>query len=249
MASVRIESKAFTDARLKVLAKKLNINWHHALGVMLDLWRECTESEVYHLDPETIDALAEIEGFSFSMVESGLGRIQKNGKIYLVGTKGKTDWLAERRESSRKGGEANRKRIRESKKAIKAQLLLEKNGEPNGEPNGSPPTPTPTPTPTLSLEDEETNFYSSSSSSSNDLNAVHEMIDFSEFKTLKLDFGKRQVERLFEAGIDREEIQTSIKHFASALRNRWQPKGGFRSSPLHYFMGCMLGIDGRFRRG
>jgi len=36
-----------------------------------------------------------------------------------------------------------------------------------------------------------------------------------------------------------EALQESIYHFAWAMKSNWQPEGGFKTSPLNYFMGCI----------
>lgn len=103
MAAVRVESKAFTDARIKLLALKLNIDWHYVLGVMADLWRECTEEGIHELREDVINALAGRCDFAQEMINVGLGK-KSAGKVYISGAKGKVDWLKKMRENGKKGG-------------------------------------------------------------------------------------------------------------------------------------------------
>jgi hypothetical protein len=103
MAAVRVESKAFTDSRIKLLAKNLNTDWHYVLGVMTDLWRECTEEGVYELREDSIDAMAGRELFAQEMIKVGLGK-KSSGKVYISGARGKIDWLKKMRENGKKGG-------------------------------------------------------------------------------------------------------------------------------------------------
>ncbi len=155
MARISVEQKALTDSRFTHLGLALGASQDgmpHALGlgVMITVWNECQEQETYTLDVVVLDAIGVQLGyrsgsFSDAVVASGLAhvRVRKRKRVaYLSGTRGRIEWLAERREEGRKGGKKGG-RPRKEKKPV-GVIAAE---TPRGLPGKTPPTPTPTPTP------------------------------------------------------------------------------------------------------
>lgn len=208
MAAVRIESKAFTDARLKILARKLNVSWHQVLGIMADLWRECTEEETYYLDGDTIDAIANIEMFSQFLVASKLGKIE-GAQIYIVGSRGKIEWLGEKRKNGRKGGRPKSLEIKENKPNDNLSVTY-------GEPNCNPPALAPAPALINNL------FYTYDTDHTND-QAGHpcddpsvrdEKIDFSLLQAFdKKKYNQEWLDEFTQCEMSNVEIQQTIDHF------------------------------------
>jgi hypothetical protein len=64
-------------------------------------------------------------------------------------------------------------------------------------------------------------------------------INFEGLTELNCPFGKKQIEQIKAWGVSPESLQESIHNFIFALKKNWTPEGGFKSSPLNYFMGCI----------
>lgn len=108
MASVRIEEEAFTDPRIELLAQRAGWNRYEALGRLAFVWRVCTQRETYYLDAVWVEACLGPGGVEH-LVASGLGEKTERG-IRIRGTEGRIEWLKQRREAGRKGGQANKSR-------------------------------------------------------------------------------------------------------------------------------------------
>lgn len=103
MPRLNIDSTAFTDPRFEILASKLAINRHEALGRCLLVWHVCLERERYVLPGPIIDAAAGIDGFAAAMSESHLACARRGG-FYVTGTRGRIEWLSAKRATARKNG-------------------------------------------------------------------------------------------------------------------------------------------------
>lgn len=103
MARVNVESKALADHRIRLLAKRLGVDYQGALGRLVFVWHACVEIGAHVLRPEDIDAAADTDGMAAAMVQAGLGREEANG-VYVAGTQGRIEWLAQFTETRRAGG-------------------------------------------------------------------------------------------------------------------------------------------------
>lgn len=137
--SVRIETKAFSDNRYKLLAKRLGTTRWDARGRMEDIWEECTQRETYYLTEEVINSITECENFCKLICdkEISLGEVTEHG-IYIKGTDGRIEWIAKLRKNSRKGG-----------RKTKANWLAKNKAKrgPKTRPDDSPPSPSTVPVP------------------------------------------------------------------------------------------------------
>jgi hypothetical protein len=250
MARMSVDEKAFQDIRFKKLAKILRITALDAVGRMLPLWNYCTENGVYEIDIGIIELLysgliPRSDLFEKHLIESKLIIKSEDDKLYVCGTRGRIEWLEKQRNNGRKGGRP--------KKNIDQETVDNNNpwvnsGLTQTEPNRNPLSLALA----LALTKEEEEIIISSSSSNHPYepqNAQRVSVDYSELTKLGLAFGTTQMATILASGVEGSEIQTSINHFAHALQKRWAPKGGFASSPLNYFMGCMLGSQKQFRCG
>jgi len=159
-ASVRIEDEAFVDPRVELLGIIAGYNRFEALGRLSHLWRVCTQRETYVLPDEFVVALLGEKGPA-AIIESGLGERVADG-IRIKGTKGRIEWLKQRRAAARSGGESNRQKssskakpkansrkpkdIQEEELGSQTVSSCEPNGSQTGakrEPNNTPPTLTP----------------------------------------------------------------------------------------------------------
>jgi uncharacterized phage protein (TIGR02220 family) len=102
-APVRIDRKAWTDPRIKLLAAALEWHRHRVIGALAEVWAHCTEEETETLRPEVIDAIAEQLGFGRAMVCAELADAD-NERIRVRGTRGRIEWLSDRRAAASKGG-------------------------------------------------------------------------------------------------------------------------------------------------
>jgi len=109
------------------------------LGVMLVVWNTCQERETYELSDVALDAIGlqcgyPGTGFCKAVEQADLARRVRRGVYYIVGTKGRIEWLARARQFGEKGREHGIKGGRP------------KNDNPRGGIGGKPP---PTPAPAL----------------------------------------------------------------------------------------------------
>jgi uncharacterized phage protein (TIGR02220 family) len=154
MASVRIENKAFTDVRIDVLAQLAGYaNRHEAIGRLAYLWSVCTEQNSYVVNEAVVIATLGARGVE-ALVKSGLGRRTKKG-VYVCGTRGRIEWLEEKRKCGRLGGRP---------KGTGRKPNGSPSGLPTGDPNVNPPSPSPSPD--ASKEEDSAGKPADSSSSS-----------------------------------------------------------------------------------
>lgn len=144
MARVSVEQSALTDARFRTLgalaiSKLPDKEISHAVGIFMSMlvWNHCQETERYKLPAAEIDEFC--EGLSDFMVEAKLGKKRVNGFVYVCGTRGRIEWLKNRRKEGREGG----------KKGGRPRKSTETR---RGLPGNTPLTPTLTPAPTTEKE-------------------------------------------------------------------------------------------------
>jgi len=135
MARVGVEQTALSDARFSTLGRLLGTNRHEALGRMVLVWNECQERETYLLSGMILDGIFERDNAGELLAKAELVRPQGDS-YYICGTKGRIEWLSERRKDGRKGG---RPKTIGLTTGIDGKL-----------PADNPPTLTPAPTPALS---------------------------------------------------------------------------------------------------
>lgn len=104
-ASVRIEDEAFSDLRIEHLGAILGTSKYDAIGRLAHLWRHCTATNSYTLDPSLVGLVVD----QHSLVAANLAEIQEDGHVRMKGTEGRIEWLFDKRESSVKGGKARAK--------------------------------------------------------------------------------------------------------------------------------------------
>ncbi len=71
------------------------------------------------------------------------------------------------------------------------------------------------------------------------LSGVWREIDQTPLTDQGCPFGPSQIRQARSFGMSPEALQESIYNFGWALMQNWQPPGGFKSSPLNFFMGCL----------
>lgn len=104
MARIAVEQSALTDPRYARLGKLLGISRWDALGRMTYVWNHCQESFSYVLDAETVNHLFDdISGLSEALLKSGLAQKHRHG-LYISGTKGRIEWLENKRRAGRENG-------------------------------------------------------------------------------------------------------------------------------------------------
>ena len=78
-------------------------------------------------------------------------------------------------------------------------------------------------------------------------------VDYLPLNDVDCPFGPKQLRQARSYGMSPEALQECIYNFAWALSKKWQPPGGFQTSPLNFFMGCLktTGVyehDGYYRQ-
>lgn len=143
MAAVRVESEAENDIRFHLLAKQAGLaDADHAIGKMLRLWRACTNRQSYVLSEAVVACVVDPD----ALVAAELGE-RVDGGIRIRGTKGRIEWLGERRKASRKGGLANRAKwvppgsAKKSQEPAKTEPLGSRAESPNSNSPANSPAP------------------------------------------------------------------------------------------------------------
>lgn len=109
-ASVTIDRKAWGDVRFAVLAKFMGVDDPDvALVKMGRIWGYCTEEETKIVPVEFLEAILGIpaDRVAADLERSKLGDDLGDGTVRIRGCKGRTEWLAQKREAGKKGGEAS----------------------------------------------------------------------------------------------------------------------------------------------
>jgi hypothetical protein len=139
MARVNVEQKALsdqTDPRYRILGRELGIDRWSALGRMCVVWNLCQEHESYVLAREILNSLFDdISCLSDALLTSGLGKKHRFG-IYIAGTEGRIEWLANKRRTGRQNGKRGGRPRKTNTEPIKNQDGLRAE---------TPPAPAPAP--------------------------------------------------------------------------------------------------------
>lgn len=102
--AVRIEQKAFGDARFAALGDLCGYNRHEALGRMAQLWDYCTERNTYVAPESIIRGCLGPNGVE-ALIDADLGERIEQG-IRVRGTSGRVEWLETARTGAQLGGES-----------------------------------------------------------------------------------------------------------------------------------------------
>lgn len=148
-AAVRIDSTAWSDLRFVTLARLMRYaDSDHALAKCSRLWSWQTEnytpeSPTYVVDEDTIES-ALGHGGAQALVRSRLAETTPDG-FRVKGSKGRIEWLHQRRIASSKGGEAKKRNLQNKDKPSGTSPGISAGGPeqlPTQEPEQSPLTPT-----------------------------------------------------------------------------------------------------------
>lgn len=146
MARVNLEQAAHTDPRFALLGKRIGHDRHSALGRMTMVWAACQERGSYTLPVDILDCFFEdVTNFADAIVQSGLGRLEPDGTIYICGTRGRIEWLTRKREVARENGAKSSGRPR--KKDIAQETNVGFQGNQDRFPSADPPALAPVPSP------------------------------------------------------------------------------------------------------
>jgi hypothetical protein len=112
MARVNVEQTAFGDPRFarlgQLLAGDVPLSvldlQRLGLGHMAAIWNVCQERGTKTLQPHEIDLTIGKTNASDFVIASGLAQLVKGGLIRIKGTKGRVEWLSNRRKDGGKGG-------------------------------------------------------------------------------------------------------------------------------------------------
>lgn len=102
--SFRVAARALSDLRIRRLARLLHLSHPEALGRLLFVWHAVYEHHAESLDAETIDTVAEVDGFAAAMGTVGLAEEQPDGLWRICGASDQLTWQAGQRAKAAKGG-------------------------------------------------------------------------------------------------------------------------------------------------
>lgn len=146
-APVRIEAEAWTDLRFATLARLLGLaDADHALIRTARLWswqaeHFTPEAPTYVVDLDTIESALGAGGAAAALVRSRLAEEVPDG-FRIRGARGRIEWLHQRREAARAGGEATRRKHGYTEEPLGPPVA-----RPSGEPNRGPLVPALVPDP------------------------------------------------------------------------------------------------------
>ena len=120
---INVEASVLVDPRYGVLAATLQIPKPEAIGRILAVWAECYRTQRYALPGRELDVAAGLTGFGAAMQDAGLARDDPAG-VYVCGTKGRLEWIAELRVRAGRGGKARTGRRYGKRKRTPVSVLL-----------------------------------------------------------------------------------------------------------------------------
>jgi len=124
MPRVNVEAIAFVDPRFDRLARLLELpDADCARGKMVRVWWLCYENGVHSLDAADV---ADVLGVSDDearriLLESRLGSANDDGSLRIKGTAGRIEWLIQKREAGKKGGEASKNKRAKGRASAKTK--------------------------------------------------------------------------------------------------------------------------------
>lgn len=122
-APVRIEAEAWDDLRFRTLARLLGLlDEDHALIRCARLWswqaeNYTPETPTYVVDSDTIESALKASGAAEAMVRSKLAEAVPGG-FRIKGAEGRIEWLWQRRQAAKSGGEAKKRMARNKEKPV-----------------------------------------------------------------------------------------------------------------------------------
>src|SRR5690242_6272914 len=72
---VNVDSKALKDPRFRRMARELEINWHEALGLCIEVWNYAYEARSELLAGDDIDSIVDRAGVAVAMLGAGLAEV------------------------------------------------------------------------------------------------------------------------------------------------------------------------------
>lgn len=155
--NVSIASRALTDPEIKRLAKVVcdrrpelavlpaTVKHRYVLGVLLFVWEACYTRRSEYVDAETVDAIAEIDGFLDAMVECELAELPGDevgeGLWRICGVADRIRWLDKQEAKGRSGGMSTAKRRRRDNELARAAAVALAQVQPDGQPLSNPEIP------------------------------------------------------------------------------------------------------------
>jgi hypothetical protein len=108
MARINVEQRALSDSRFRCLGTLLGASPELAqatgLGVMLGVWNEAQEREVFTFTALELDAITGCHLFGTHAVHAGLMERTRGRKFRVKGADGRLEWLGKKRRIGRLNG-------------------------------------------------------------------------------------------------------------------------------------------------
>ncbi len=143
-----MDSSIVSEARFKLLGKRLGINLRETIGACYLVWLDCYNRRSEKATSAEIDVVADIEGFAAAMVAEKLAHAVDNGAhIVIHGVKVRIKFLNKQKVRGKNGGKASAESRRNSR--LGRGIANEPNASPNALPNGSGAAQAYTPAPAL----------------------------------------------------------------------------------------------------
>lgn len=120
---VNVDTAMLSDPRYEVASGELDVDPDWLRMKMIRVYHYCTDRGVHEIPAAIIMALVPAQGCIDALARVGLIRASQEPLYYVAGTRGRIEWLARLRTNSHAGGDATRRKHRET-----------------GEPKGRPPT-------------------------------------------------------------------------------------------------------------
>ena len=154
--NVSIASRALTDPEIKRLAKVVcdrrpelavlpaTVKHRYVLGVLLFVWEACYTRRSEYIDVETVDAIAEVDGFLDAMVECELAEDpgpEMEGLWRICGVADRIRWLDKQATKGRNGGIKTAQRKERDNELARAAAVALAQVQPDGQPLSNPEIP------------------------------------------------------------------------------------------------------------
>ncbi len=154
--NVSIASRALTDPEIKRLAKAVcdrrvelaalptNMKHRLVLGALLFVWEACYTRRSEYVDVETVDAVAELDGFLEAMVGCGLAEDpgpEFEGLWRICGVADRIRWLDKQEAKGRNGGISTAKRRLRDNELARAAAVALAQVQLDGQPLSNPEIP------------------------------------------------------------------------------------------------------------
>lgn len=124
---VNVDSAAFRDPRMKLLARALAISEAETIGRCLMVWLVCYERRSAVMQAIEVDVSADRDGFADAMIRSGLADQDDEG-VYVRGVTDRIEFLERQSERGKLSGESRRKRSKPQTAGTNVQRTLNLSG-------------------------------------------------------------------------------------------------------------------------